>query len=310
MTVAGNVHDGKPSAEEVPGTDVPVIDLVAEWSMSGEHDPSAVEHAVVDRTREFLAEATVRGATHVVVVTSAMVYGAWDNNPVPLDESRPVRPQPRFALASALAVAEVMVEQWRSERSGRATTILRPAPVVSDADTDLLVRALAHAAGLSASELPAPAQFLHRRDLESAVDVCRENRADGIFNVAPDGSISGERLRELVAHPLRPSLPPRFRDAVYGLRWFLTRGPIPPGLIDYVRNPWVVSNEALRSLGWEPTVTNEQAYVAGTEDDWYSSLSARRRQELALAGAAVALVAGLAAVSAWWRRRRRRRADD
>lgn len=310
MTVAGNVHDGDSRVDEMSETGIPVIDLLAGWSMSGAHDPSDVEHAFVDRTREFLAEATRLGATHVVVVTSAMVYGAWDNNPVPLDESRPVRPQPRFALASALAVAEVMVEQWRSERPGRGTTILRPAPVVSDVDTEPLVRALAHAAGLSSSELPAPAQFLHRRDLDSAVDICRRRRADGIFNVAPDGSISGERLRELVAHPLRPSLPPRLRDAVYGLRWVLTRGPIPPGLVDYVRNPWVVSNEALRALGWEPTVTNEQAYVAGTEDDWYTSLSARRRQELALAGAAIALIAGLTAISAWWRRRRRRRADD
>ena len=291
-------------------TDVPVIDLVSGSTMSGDDDRSGAGHGPVARTREFLAAATAGGATHVVVVSSAMVYGAWDNNPVPLDESRPVRPQPHFALASALAVAEVMVEQWRSARPGRGATILRPAPVVSDVDTEPLVRALAHAAGLSASDTPAPAQFLHRRDLDSAVEICRTRRADGIFNVAPDGSISGERLRELVAHPLRPSLPPRLRDAVYGIRWSLTRGPIPPGLVDYVRNPWVVSNEALRSLGWEPTVTNEQAYVAGTEDDWYSSLSARRRQELALAGAAAALIAVLAALSAWWRRRRRRRADD
>lgn len=314
MSVAGNVPDGVSlvdgeSMHEVgSGTDVPVIELASGAAMFGDGDRSDVEHSVAARTREFLASATADSVTHVVVVTSAMVYGAWDNNPVPLDESRPVRPQPRFALASAMAVAEVMVEQWRSERPDRGATILRPAPVVADVDTEPLVRALAHAAGLSSSELPAPAQFLHRRDLESAIEICRRRRADGIFNVAPDGSISGERLRELVAHPLRPSLPPRLRDAVYGLRWTLTRGPIPPGLVDYVRNPWVVSNEALRALGWEPSVTNEQAYVAGTEDDWYSSLSARRRQELALAGAVIAVVAIVATVSARIRRRRRRRA--
>lgn len=303
MTVAGNVPDGADLLEK-EATDVPVADLTAGLSLLDDGS------SMIERVRGFLDGASARAVTHVVVVTSAMVYGAWDNNPVPLDESRPVRPQPRFAVAAALAVVEVMVEQWRTERAGRSASILRPAPVVSDDDTDPLVRALAHAAGLSSAELPAPAQFLHRRDLEAAIDVCRVRRADGIFNVAPDGSISGERLRELVARPLRPSLPPRVRDAVYGLRWIVTRGPIPPGLTDYVRNPWVVSNEALRALGWEPTVSNEQAYVAGTEDDWYSSLSARRRQELALVGAAAVLVATVTGVSVWWKRRRRRRADD
>lgn len=298
MSGAATATDGIEAPDTSAGC--PVLDLTTGLSLTDDGG------AVIERTRSFLLGVPTG---HAVVVTSAMVYGAWDNNPVPLDESRPVRPEPHFALASAMAVAEVMVEQWRSAAPGRSATVLRPAPVIDESDTDPLVRALAHAAGLASGELPAPAQFLHRCDLNSAIELCRERRPDGIFNVAPDGAISGERLRELVAHPLRPSLPPRVRDAIYAMRWTLTRGPIPPGLVGYVRNPWVVSNEALRALGWEPTVSNEEAYVAGTADNWYGSLSARRRQELALVGSVGVVLAIVGVVTVRWRRRRHR-ADD
>ena len=37
--------------------------------------------------------------SRVVVVSSAMVYGAWPNNSVPLSEDAPVRPNPESAFA-------------------------------------------------------------------------------------------------------------------------------------------------------------------------------------------------------------------
>src|SRR4051794_14153036 len=39
----------------------------------------------------------------VVYVSSAMVYGAWPNNPVPLTEDAPMRPNPGFGYATAKA---------------------------------------------------------------------------------------------------------------------------------------------------------------------------------------------------------------
>jgi hypothetical protein len=125
-------------------------------------------------------------------------------------------------------------------------------------------------------------------------------KPDGVFNVAPDGAISGERLSELAAHPLRVKLPRWARDVVDVLRWRLQRGPIPPGLRQYTRHSWVVSNEKLHTLGWEPRVSNEEAYIEGTTGSWISTLSAKRRQELSLAamgvGGALLIVSAIALV--------------
>ena len=56
-------------------------------------------------------------------------------------------------------------------------------------------------------------------------------------------------------------------------------------------------------------MTNEQAYVEGTEARWWTMISPKRRQELAL-GAGVGLLSLIAIIGIvvgrrWWRRRQR-----
>ena len=80
-------------------------------------------------------------------------------------------------------------------------------------------------------------------------------------------------------------------EVVGRLRWRFQRGPIPPGLRSYTRWPWLVANDRLKAEGWAPTVTNEQAYVEGTEAKWWTMVTPKRRQEIALGGLGTALVA-------------------
>jgi hypothetical protein len=55
---------------------------------------------------------------------------------------------------------------------------------------------------------------------------------------------------------------------------------------------WLVANDRLKAEGWQPRITNEQAFVAGTDTRWWQILTPKRRQELAL-GLAGVLAAGL-----------------
>jgi nucleoside-diphosphate-sugar epimerase len=253
-----------------------------------------------DKVRAFLEDADRSENSHVILVSSAMVYGAWENNPSPLSEDDVVRPVPSFTFAVSCLTAEALVEQWRSQQPGRSATILRPAPIVIPSGNSRLVLALAHAVSSESVGSVMSAQFLHFDDLESAIALAQMVKPDGVFNVAPDGAISGERLSELAAHPLRVKLPRWARDVVDVLRWRLQRGPIPPGLRQYTRHSWVVSNEKLHTLGWEPRVSNEEAYIEGTTGSWISTLSAKRRQELSLAamgvGGALLIVSAIALV--------------
>jgi hypothetical protein len=76
-------------------------------------------------------------------------------------------------------------------------------------------------------------------------------------------------------------------------------------LLPYTIHAWVVANDRLKAAGWTPTSTNEEAYVAGHRPAPWATLSPQRRQELALGGAAAALVGAAAGTVALVRRARR-----
>ena len=248
-------------------------------------------------------------ARHVVLVSSAMVYGAYANNPVPLTEEAALRPDVEFPFARQLGAVEQLIDEWRLARPGRSVTVLRPALAMAADGTGPMARALAAGMGQRAGEDDPPAQFLHLDDLTSAVVLSAEHELDGVFNVAPDGWVAGERVRALSGEVPWIKLPERLAEIRARLRWRFQRGPIPPGMRSYTRWPWLVANDRLKAEGWRPTVTNEQAYVEGTEAKWWTMVTPKRRQEITLGASAVlvvGLVGGVTAAIVRARRRRRR----
>jgi nucleoside-diphosphate-sugar epimerase len=252
---------------------------------AGDHDVLASSRSsAILSTRKALELASSAGVHHVVVVSSAMVYGAWPNNPVPLTEDAALRPDTKFAFANQLAHVEQLVDDWRTAEEGRTVTVLRPVLTLAADGTGSIVRALAANVGSRLDEDDPPTQFLHLDDLASAVGLAHDQRLDGVFNVAPDGWIGGERLRALAGTPPRVRFPSWLLEPTADLRWRFQRGPIPPGLRSYARHGWLVANDRLVTAGWKPSVTNEQVYVEGTEAKWWTMLTPKRKQELSLGG--------------------------
>ena len=293
-----HVVDGSATASDV------VIHLGA-----GDHDRRARRREnVTDGVAAMLDDATVGGATQIVLVSSALVYGAYANNPVPLTEDAILRPDVEFVYARQLATVEAMVDRWRRDDPSRAVCVLRPVVAMAADGTPSLAAALAAGFGQRLGADDPPAQFLHLDDLAAAVVLAVDRRLDGVFNVAPDGWVAGERVRALTGATPRIRLPDRLSAVVTAMRWRFQRGPIPPGLRSYTQEPWLVANDRLKAEGWRPTVTNEQAYVEGTESRWWTMITPKRRQELTLAGMAVAAIGvtiGVVSLARWWRHRRR-----
>lgn len=262
---------------------------------AGDHDALAARRmSAVDVTERALRAASDAGVTHLVLLSSAMVYGAWPNNAVPLTEDAPLRPDVGFAFATQLAMVEQMADAWRLEAPGRSVGVLRPALAVAAEGTPSVVRALVAGLGTRLDEDDPPSQFLHLDDLASAVALAHDERLDGVYNVAPDGWVPGDTVRALAGRPPRLRLPSWMVEPVADLRWRFQRGPIPPGLRSYARYPWPVANDRLRAAGWAPTTTNEQAYVEATEPKWWTMLTPKRKQELSLSAMGLA-AAGLSA---------------
>jgi nucleoside-diphosphate-sugar epimerase len=272
------------------GADIAESDVVI-WLASADADARARRRqSATEGFAAALAEAA--HATHLVLLSSAMVYGAWANNPVPITEDAVLRPDVEFVYARQLGSVEQLADEWRLGRPGRTVTILRPAIAMAADGTTGLAAALAAGMGQRFGEDDPPAQFLHLDDLTTAVVLAAERRLDGVYNVAADGWVAGERVRALTGAVPRLKLPDRLTEVIGNLRWRFQRGPIPPGLRSYTRWPWLVANDRLKAEGWTPMVTNEQAYVEGTEAKWWTMVSPKRRQEITLGGLGL-LLAGV-----------------
>jgi len=266
-------------------------------------DDGAHDLDVAQRVLDAAAEAGVR---HAVILSSAMVYGAWENNSVPLTEDAPIRPNPEFVYAVHLAELERRALDWRADHPASSLTILRPAVVVAEARNKLadLLRSVGK---IRTTEGDPPVQFVHADDLAAAVVVAARAEVDGVVNVAPDGWISPETFNALASSAPRPRVSKWLATAVASIRWRLGFKTGPPGLVPYTVYPWVVANDRIRALGWRATNSNEEAFVAGHDPGPLDRLNARRKQQLALGIAGGAIVAAVAAATAGLVVRRRRK---
>ena len=170
-----------------------IVDLgTSDYDRRAERRESASEFVT-----SALAAADRFNAHQIVFVSSALVYGAAPNNPKPLTEDAVLRPDVEFVFARQLASAEELVDQWRRARAGRVTTVLRPALSLAEGESSRLATALVAGLGHRVAQVDPPSQFLHLDDLADAVVLAVRRRLDGVFNVAPDGWVAGERVRAL-----------------------------------------------------------------------------------------------------------------
>jgi len=244
-----------------------------------------------------LAERVLDAATrvpvdHVLLASSSMVYGAWSDNPVPLTESAKVRPNPEFRFGVVRGEIEALGEAWANE-TGKSLTVVRPATTLARGRENGLALLLRNSAALRNRDGDAPAQFLHAEDFASAVELLIAQRHVGVFNVAPDGWLRVGEVQALRGVPDTPvRVPGAVITAVSDARRRLGAA-THPGLTPYLQHPWVVANDKLKALGWQPEFSNEEAYVAGYQPSRFDGVTAKRRQELALGAAGAAIAAGV-----------------
>jgi nucleoside-diphosphate-sugar epimerase len=242
-------------------------------------------------------------ADHVVLLSTAAVYGAWDDNPVPLTEDATLRPNLGIAAVAERAEIERRAQEWGFDHPGVTITILRPCTVVVPDGDDWPSGDLDGITGLGSGDGSRPVQFLHVDDLAAAVGVVIEKRAAGVRNVAPAGWITEDEARALSGGRV-VALPEPVRRVVRRLTVGKT---VDRGVAALSSHPWVVASDALRAEGWNPVYDNREALVATRRPTWWQRLSPTKRQELSMAVVGGAAVVAIAGAALGIRRRKRRR---
>ena len=273
----------------------------------GDSDHRARRAFNVRAAQTVLTAAAAGRVASVILVTSAMVYGARADNPVPLAESAPLGADTDGSVAGDLLEIEHLAERSPRTHPGLTVTVVRPAALVGDGVDTLVVRHFEAARLLTVKGCAQRWQFCHIDDLVSALELAVAGDVTGNFAVGCDGwlelaeveEISGLRRIEL---PAAVTLGTAQRLHRIGI------APAPINDLRYLVYPWVVDCRTLREAGWRPAYDNAAVLRALMEARAVHRASARRipRKEATItaAGATVAVI-GTAAIVREIRRRRR-----
>src|SRR4051812_29724217 len=224
-------------------------------------NPLEAAEMLVRHTRDVLKEAEQGGVRTLVHVSTAVVYGAWADNPIPLPEDAPLRPNPGFGFATAHAEAERLLAEWSDDHPDVAVAVLRPAIVMGGDSPSWSARIVGGIRSPRAGGEGRPLQFVHVDDVAATVETVVTAGLRGTFNVAPDGWVDEDTVRQLAGGVARLALPPRLAHAVGRLTFRARRSGVPKAAEPFTLHPWVVATDRLRAAGWVPAFTNEEAFV-------------------------------------------------
>lgn len=272
-------------------------------------EPSARRARLIREVQTLTVAVAAAGVGHLIVVTSAMIYGARSDNPVPLPEDTLLRSADTEGMVADLMEVEELLERARLVHPNVAVTAVRPAPLVGPRMDSIITRHFEAPRLLRLKGTEPRWQFCHVQDLASALDVVlRERLGPGVMVGAP-GSLTQDEVEQISG--LRPVTVAA--AAAHGAAERLHRLgvlPLPATDLAYVSNPWVVDPQLLLAHGWRPAYDNRAALLVMLEQvRGHRALMAHRLERkdavLGAAGAASAAVAAVATAALLRRRRAR-----
>ena len=284
-------------AQRLAGADA-VVHLAVDWSLQ---TPQAERSALnVRGTQTVVTAAAAAGIPRVVVVTSASVYGALEDNPTPLEEDAPLQAPPEGIVADLLEIERV-AEDARRVHPGLSVTVVRPAALVGPGVDTLVTRHFASPRLLVIKDTTPTWQFCHVEDLASALVVAALGGVTGAVTVGCDGYLDQSCVEDLSGMK-RVEVPATLAYATAERLHRVGVTPAPASDLAYVMHPLVVPSAALRATGWRPAHDNE-ACLAVVLDEVRGDVSVagrrigRRDATVAGASAAGATVAVLGAAA-------------
>jgi nucleoside-diphosphate-sugar epimerase len=213
---------------------------------------------VLEGTRRSVEAAA--GAATVVLWSSGVVYGAHPDNPVPIPETQPPRPNPEFPAAGVLAESErTALEADRGDGSP-AVVVLRGAGVWAPAWGTFLSRSLTAPAMVGVRGQDPPLQCLAPADAVSALVLASSGRLRGVYNVAPDDWLPAKDAAR-AAGRRRLEVPQRVVQSTAERLWRAGMSAATAGELLYHMHSWVLDNARLRQAGWAPTRSSAEAFA-------------------------------------------------
>lgn len=220
-----------------------------------------------------LAQTASSSIRHLIVVSSAEVYGSRVHNPGLIPESQSLTYGHTNAIALGWSVFETAVTEVVAAWPEMALTILRPAAILVAGGTDYFTGLLSGRVAFTLVGHDPTLQWLHPDDLAGAIAKAALDPYPGVYNVAPSQVMTLRTTLRLAAVTRFPT--PRLPQRLF--RWLMPRSLIHPiDRVEYIRYSWTVCGDLLRKqLGYTPQKSSVDAVC-----DFLIDLHPNRRERI------------------------------
>jgi UDP-glucose 4-epimerase len=209
-------------------------------------DPRLMEDMNVNGTRNVLECADAANVAHVVILSSATVYGFHPDNPVPLSEGNSLRANSAFLYGKHKHDIEQAAAKYFQQPGRPLLTVLRPSFFVDPRRGNPLLAYLRSRLVFLPART-APLQFTHIHDVVEIIRLMLLTRRGGTYNVGAEGTVTTEQIaRKLGTGVIR--VPYRLLWILNAIAWKcrVPSSPAPSWAMQLLRYPWIVSSERLK----------------------------------------------------------------
>jgi UDP-glucose 4-epimerase len=190
-----------------------------------------------------------------------VAYGLQPDNPIPLTEESPLRPNENLYYSRAKAAIEKYLDMFEIEQPNIIVTRLRPCTVIGPQADPAQMTSLTSSSAVLAKGFDPPYQLLHEQDLAKALYFAIQDDIPGTYNVTSDDPLPLGELAISQPGGKVVRLPFGIARALMGLSWYLRQSVFAPEWADLIRYPLVASNQKLKHLGWKPDYSTAEAYA-------------------------------------------------
>ena len=209
-------------------------------------------------SRKVMDLAQKYGARRLIVLSTFHIYGAHPHNHIPIAEDEPLRAGQAFPQIADAIQLDNQAVAWLYRNADVPTVLFRPCNVVGPLISNAMSRFLRQPTKPVIMGFNPMSQFIHERDLVSAIVRASERDARGVFNIAGRGTIPVRDAIDIAGGTQIP-VPAGFAAAVLRAARMVMPA-LPPYLINFFKYPAVITDDAFReAFDWEPEIGQVEA---------------------------------------------------
>jgi len=213
--------------------------------MNVTHNDALMRDINLNGSRNVFAAVAAVKPRRFLYYSSMTAYGAWPDNPVPLDETYPSRARADFRYAADKSELGRDVLQFQKDHPEMAVSWVLPALVLGRGVQNYLSRYLLNGNFIALPDgVDSPIQFVHKDDLARATWEILTRHGRGPFNVCPPNWMTWSEVARI--RQTRAVKMPLWLIKGLARIWWTLRLPAitsamgcPPGLMNFIRYPWV-----------------------------------------------------------------------